>query len=200
MPKAPMGRGWVEYIHIRRNCTLWFWRSKNLAVRAKLSKTKQRERLMRCIVYSCHWFRSVLPFVAKVGELYTYTGVGLSALLVSTTWAMPEPLLRGTSDRTGSTFFCIYTKTNINIAMRMPDGVRTLRLWRKMFTWYHLLSPSHSKRLRWGIEDCTKKNKFWILLLSFIPMQLVSAGSWRIGFARILYQRIHSTSNLISMV
>jgi len=30
-------------------------------------------------------------------------------LLVSTTWAMPEPLLRGTSDRTGSTFSCIYT-------------------------------------------------------------------------------------------
>ena len=31
------------------------------------------------------------------------------ALLVSTTWAMPEPLLRGTSDRIGSTFLiCIY--------------------------------------------------------------------------------------------
>jgi len=30
------------------------------------------------------------------------------ALLVSTTWAMPEPLLRGTSDRIGSTFSCIY--------------------------------------------------------------------------------------------
>ena len=39
--------------------------------------------------------------------LYTYTGVGLSALLVSTTWAMPEPLHCGTSDRTGSTFSCI---------------------------------------------------------------------------------------------
>lgn len=39
------------------------------------------------------------------GELYTDIGVGLSALLVSTNWAMREPLLRGTSDRTGSTFF-----------------------------------------------------------------------------------------------
>ena len=40
--------------------------------------------------------------------LYTYTGLGLSALLVSITWAMPEPLLRGTSDRTGSTLYlCI---------------------------------------------------------------------------------------------
>ena len=41
--------------------------------------------------------------------LYSYTRVGLSALLVSTTWAMPEPLHCGTSDRTGSTFSCIYT-------------------------------------------------------------------------------------------
>ena len=39
------------------------------------------------------------------GELYTDIGVGLSALLVSTNWAMREPLNRGTSDRTGSTFF-----------------------------------------------------------------------------------------------
>ena len=60
---------WAEvgqtYIHIRRNCTLWFWRSKNLTVRAKLSRTKQRERLMRCIVYSPHWLRAILSFVVK---------------------------------------------------------------------------------------------------------------------------------------
>lgn len=60
---------WAEvgqtYIHIRRNCTLWFWRSKNLAVRAKLSRTKQRERLMRCIVYSPYWLRAILSFVVK---------------------------------------------------------------------------------------------------------------------------------------
>ena len=55
--------------------------------------------------------------------LYTYTGVGLSALLVSTTWAMPEPLLRGTSDRTGSTFLvCIYQHLLI-IAILEPMGI-----------------------------------------------------------------------------
>ena len=55
--------------------------------------------------------------------LYTYTGVGLSALLVSTTWAMPEPLLRGTSDRTGSTFLvCIYQHLLI-IAILVPMGI-----------------------------------------------------------------------------
>ena len=46
------------------------------------------------------------------GRLYMDIGVGLSALLVSTTWAMREPLLRGTSDRTGSTFF-VYIRIGI---------------------------------------------------------------------------------------
>ena len=55
--------------------------------------------------------RSV-PYINRVeGELYTNIGVGLSALLVSTNWAMREPLNRGTSDRTGSMFFCVYGLT-----------------------------------------------------------------------------------------
>mgnify|MGYP004457667875 FL=1 len=40
--------------------------------------------------------------------LYTYTGVGLSALLVSTYRAMRRPIDRGTSDRTGSALFRMY--------------------------------------------------------------------------------------------
>lgn len=108
MLKALMGWGWADLYTIRRNCTLWFWRSKNLTVRAKLSRTKQRERLMRCIVYSPYWLRTILLSVGQESFLYTYTGVGLSALFVSTTWAIPEHLLRGTSDRIGSTFSCIY--------------------------------------------------------------------------------------------
>ena len=48
---------WAEvgqtYIYgIRRNCTLWFSRHKNFATSNRLSKTKQRERLMKCIIYS----------------------------------------------------------------------------------------------------------------------------------------------------
>ena len=39
------------------------------------------------------------------GELYIGISVGLSALLVSTIRAMRRPFYRGTSDRTGSTFF-----------------------------------------------------------------------------------------------
>ena len=42
------------------------------------------------------------------GFIYTL-GVGLSTLLVSTNWAMREPLLREASDSIGSTlFFIIY--------------------------------------------------------------------------------------------
>ena len=104
---------WTEvgqtYIHKRRNCTLWFWRHKNFATSNWLSKTKQRERLMRCIIYSHHWLRSILSSVVKEDDLYIYTCVGLSALLVSTIRAMRRPLWRGTSDRTGSALFCIYT-------------------------------------------------------------------------------------------
>lgn len=39
--------------------------------------------------------------------IYIFIGVGLSALLVSTNWAMREPLLREASDKTGSTFLFV---------------------------------------------------------------------------------------------
>ena len=45
---------------------------------------------------------------------FIYTYVGLSALLVSTTWAMPEPLLRGTSDRDLLHVFSVYEITKNN--------------------------------------------------------------------------------------
>ena len=40
--------------------------------------------------------------------LYTYTGVGLSALLVSTNWAMPEPLhVERVTEQAPRFFVCI---------------------------------------------------------------------------------------------
>ena len=69
------------------------------------SRTKQPERLMWCIIYSSHCLRMFYTFVGRESRLYTYTGVGLSALLVSTCRAMRRPFYRGTSDRTGSTLF-----------------------------------------------------------------------------------------------
>ena len=54
-----------------------------------LSKTKQRERLMGCIVYSPHWLQTTLSHIAKMGELYTYIVRGafgvVSALVHSKT-------------------------------------------------------------------------------------------------------------------
>ena len=65
-------------------------------------------------------------FVGREDRLYTYTGVGLSALLVSTGRAMRRPLHCGTSDRTGSTFLFVYLYTEeYEHAIRMPDGVKT---------------------------------------------------------------------------
>ena len=60
---------WAEvgqtYIHIRRNCTLWFWLVRTSQTLNCSSKTKQRERLMRCIVYSPHWLWTILLFIVK---------------------------------------------------------------------------------------------------------------------------------------
>lgn len=39
---------------------------------------------MRCIIYSPHWLRTFM-FVGREGELYTYIGVGLSALYLRCT-------------------------------------------------------------------------------------------------------------------
>lgn len=63
---------------------------------------------MRCIIYSPHWLRMYFAFVGREGKLYTYTGVGLSALLVSTYRAMREPTDCGTSDRMALRFFLVY--------------------------------------------------------------------------------------------
>ena len=99
-----------RYIYIkRRNWTLWFWRCKNFATSNCLSKTKQRGRPLGCIV-SPHWLLTIRGHLPHKGLLYT-SYVGLSALLVSTDRAMRRPLHRGTSIRTGSTFFLSMSKT-----------------------------------------------------------------------------------------
>ena len=59
--------------------------------------------------------------------------MGLSALLVSTDWAMREPLGRGTSSMTGSTFFCLYA---YHIFINRQEGAvgKTHLSMRKFFT------------------------------------------------------------------
>ena len=60
-------------------------------VQYSLSKTKQRERPKGCFICTAHSVPYYIDGKGK-GELYTNIGVGLSALLVSTNWAMREPL------------------------------------------------------------------------------------------------------------
>ena len=57
--------------------------------------------------------------VGRECELYSYTGVGLSELLVSTYRAMRRPIDRGTSNRTGSALFSyVEVQDIINISCR----------------------------------------------------------------------------------
>ena len=60
------------------------------------------------VLYTVLFVFGCFSFVGREDEIYSYTGVGLSALLVSTNWAMLEPFYRGTSDRTGSALFRMY--------------------------------------------------------------------------------------------
>ena len=118
-----------RFIHIRRNCTLWFWRHKNFATSNWLSKTKQRERLMRCNLYTTPLASIGSSVIAFLGILYTYISVGLSALLVSTIRAMRRPLWRGTSDRIDSTLFRMY-KSKLLTVQTGAIGHNYVSLWK----------------------------------------------------------------------
>ena len=83
----------------------------NFATSTVSQKQSNAGRLMRCIVYNSHWLQLLHRLLSGV-FLYTYTGVGLSALLVSTYRAMRRPIDRGTSDRTGSALFRMYQLVN----------------------------------------------------------------------------------------
>ena len=56
-------------------------------------------------VYTLPLFETYSLGYVREDGFAIFIGVGLSALLVSTNWAMREPLLREASDKTGSTFF-----------------------------------------------------------------------------------------------
>ena len=104
-----MGRGWAD-IHMVKGVFVRFgFDAIRISQIQRQVKTKQQR--------TPHEVYYIQPSLASDNSivrrqecfLYTYTGVGLSALLVSTGRAMRRPLHCGTSDRTGSTFSCIYT-------------------------------------------------------------------------------------------
>ena len=62
-------------------------------------------------------------FVGREGRLYTYTSVGLSALLVSTDRAMRRPSHPWNEQQTGSTFSFLYIPQSIlNNALKETEG------------------------------------------------------------------------------
>lgn len=80
---------WAEvgqtYIHIRRNCTLWFWQCKNFANSQLLVKNKATGTPHE--VYYIQPSLASDDSVVRCQErfLYIYTGVGLSALYLRCT-------------------------------------------------------------------------------------------------------------------
>jgi hypothetical protein len=69
----------------------------------QLVKNKATGTPLGMFIYNPHWLLSKDNIPLKAHNVII--GVGLSALLVSTNWAMREPLNRGTSIRAGSTLF-----------------------------------------------------------------------------------------------
>ena len=92
IPKVPMGRGWAD-IHMVKGVFVRFGfdaiRISQIQRQVKNKATKNASCgvLYTALIGFGRFYRSLSECI-----LYTYTGVGLSALLVSTTWAMPEPL------------------------------------------------------------------------------------------------------------
>ena len=65
---------------------------RNLAVHTQFVKNKAMQNASWGVLYTALIGTNRTVGCCQERFLYTYTGVGLSALLVSTNWAMPEPL------------------------------------------------------------------------------------------------------------
>lgn len=110
-----------------------------------------------CIIYSPHCTLYSHWCIRKGNGciVYIHIGVGLSALLVSTTWAMPEPLLRGTSDRIGSTFY-VYILTFCKTSQHGSHWQKTFAIWQ-----YQVLSIE-AIGMRYSMHEAKKPKVFLI--------------------------------------
>ena len=103
-----MGRGWAD-IHMVKA----FLYALVLTI-DELRKFNCKSKTKQCRTpHEVYYIQPSLPsddsFVrCQECFLYTYTGVGLSALLVSTNWAMPEPLhVERVTEQAPRFFVCI---------------------------------------------------------------------------------------------
>ena len=72
IPKASRGADGQTYIHIRRNWRFGFDAVRISQIHYRLSKTKQRERLMGCIVYSSHWLWTTTACPSQMRKWFIY--------------------------------------------------------------------------------------------------------------------------------
>ena len=108
IPEAPMGRGWADIHMVKAFLYALVLTIDELRKFNCKSKTKQCRTPHG--VYYIQLSLASDDSIVRCQEcfLYTYTGVGLSALLVSTYRAMRRPIDRGTSDRMALRFFLMY--------------------------------------------------------------------------------------------
>ena len=105
--KAPNGLRWAKCIYIKGVTERFGFDGLRISqIQNNLSKTKQRGRPMRCLLTHTNLHMWVCRVV-----VYNIS-VGLSALLVSTDWAMREPLDRGTSIRRAPRLFMFMQYNN----------------------------------------------------------------------------------------
>ena len=103
-----MGIGGQDtYIMTKAYLALWFWPSMNFA---PSTVSKKQSNGNASWVYYMYSSLALVHANVDVGNLYIYTYVGLSALLVSTYRVMRRPIDCGTSDMTGSTFLVYVCK------------------------------------------------------------------------------------------
>ena len=100
----------------------------NFATSTICQEAKQWGRPMRCIIYTLIGFEHIL-FVGRESELYTYIGVGLSALLVSTDRGNAKAYRPWNEQKTGSTFFLCISKKQHNINCQLGSRWLKGRLW-----------------------------------------------------------------------
>ena len=92
IPKAPMGRGWADIYMVKGVFVRFGFDAIRISQIQRQVKNKATKNASWGVLYTALIGFNRFNGCCQEGFLYTYTSVGLSALLVSTCRAMREPL------------------------------------------------------------------------------------------------------------
>ena len=142
-----------------------------------MSRTKQRERLMRCIIYSPHWLRTILLFVVK------------SAFYILTlAWGFRRCSFRLAGQCEG-----LYTVERVTVLaprlfcvpFKMPFGCQMAKglqhLCLKMCIWHLSLTSCRFSKRGEGIGNIVSILNFSVFFWLYIPKPNVGAGIYQNG-------------------